>query len=190
LYDTFQDLVGSKKARRIVVDKYIKPMPGNRILDIGCGTGSILSFLPRDIEYVGFDPLQSCIDFCHNAGYGRGEFYCDSIESTKRNYNNEFDIVIATGVIHHLNDEAALKLFEFSYDALKPGGRLVTIDGAYYDGQSTLARWVVSRDRGQFIRTPEKYLELSKSKFTTIEEELLTNFLRIPYTHYIMTCIK
>ena len=33
----------------------LRPFPGARLLDAGCGTGSLLDNLPPDVHYVGFD---------------------------------------------------------------------------------------------------------------------------------------
>ncbi len=37
--------------------------------------------------------------------------------------------------------------------ALRPGGRLVTADGCYLDGQSRIARLLLKMDRGRHVRT-------------------------------------
>jgi len=55
IYDLFQNLVGGVAIRRRFVRDYLGPFPGARILDIGCGTGNMLPFLPGDCGYLGFD---------------------------------------------------------------------------------------------------------------------------------------
>src|SRR4029077_4323462 len=55
VYERFQRLLGSDAARRRFVLDFLRPCPGARILDIGCGTGAILDHLPPNVDYVGYD---------------------------------------------------------------------------------------------------------------------------------------
>jgi cyclopropane fatty-acyl-phospholipid synthase-like methyltransferase len=52
-----------------------------------------------------------------------------------------FDRVTALGVVHHLDDTEANKLFSIAHKALKHGGKLITMDGVLIDGQSETARF-------------------------------------------------
>jgi SAM-dependent methyltransferase len=60
-------------------------------------------------------------------------------------------VVPALGIAHHLEDAEAQRLFQIAYDALKPGGKLITFDGVWTDGQSPAARWLLARDRGLYV---------------------------------------
>src|SRR5258708_13235217 len=58
LYDLMTKLMGADRARRRLLDQ-AQIRPGHRILDIGCGTGSLLIQLKRlypGPDVVGFDP--------------------------------------------------------------------------------------------------------------------------------------
>jgi SAM-dependent methyltransferase len=101
-----------------------------------------------------------------------------------------FDIVLATGVLHHLDDEEARELFRTAREALRPGGRLVTLDGCYVDGQSRMARYLLSRDRGKFVRAPEAYVRLARSQFEDVQASVRDDLLRIPYTHVALVCVN
>ena len=98
--------------------------------------------------------------------------------------------MLATGVVHHLDDERAIRLFELACHALKPDGRLITYDGSFVEGQTRLARFVVSRDRGRFVRTRHAYLALASEYFERVESAVRHDLLRIPYTHLILQCSK
>ena len=50
-YSLFQDLVGAKRARKQFADQHIHAQRGDRVLDIGCGTGEILAVLPEVSGY-------------------------------------------------------------------------------------------------------------------------------------------
>ena len=89
-----------------------------------------------------------------------------------------------------MDDEEAKKCFQISKASLKYGGRLVTIDPVYLNNQSLIARFIISRDRGQNVRTPDQYLKIVKTVFSNIEYQIIHDMLRIPYTHFIMTCYK
>jgi len=39
---------------RIYISEYVRPVPGEKVLDIGCGPGDILENLPA-VDYLGFD---------------------------------------------------------------------------------------------------------------------------------------
>jgi SAM-dependent methyltransferase len=99
-----------------------------------------------------------------------------------------FDIVLATGVLHHLDDEEAVELFELAARCLKPGKRLVTLDGCYVQGQSAMARIILSRDRGRFVRNEEAYSQLAASAFRTVNRTVYNHLLRIPSSIIIMEC--
>ena len=60
-YQLFFNVIGAPERSRILVRDYIRPRPGDRILEIGCGPGTIVPYLP-DSEYVGFDLSEEYIE--------------------------------------------------------------------------------------------------------------------------------
>jgi SAM-dependent methyltransferase len=138
----------------VLVHRYIRPEEGDKILDIGCGPADILSHLPQ-VEYVGLDMNSAYIDFARKRFGNKGRFIAQRVSQGLISdiSPSGFDTVLAKGVLHHLNDNEAVQLFELAGFALKPAGRLITFDGCYVKGQSWLTRLILSRDRGPYVRT-------------------------------------
>jgi len=99
----------------------------------------------------------------------------------------QFDVVIAIGVLHHLDDGEARTLFSGAAKVMKPGGRLVTLDGTFEACQSPVARLLLKMDRGNFVRKTEDYILLAREHFLEVEPVVVHDLLSIPYTHLIMT---
>jgi 2-polyprenyl-3-methyl-5-hydroxy-6-metoxy-1,4-benzoquinol methylase len=57
IYELVQRLLGADQAWRRFVQEFVCPNAGARILDVGCGPGTLLEFLPVGLncDYVGFD---------------------------------------------------------------------------------------------------------------------------------------
>jgi hypothetical protein len=96
--------------------------------------------------------------------------------------------VIAIGVLHHLNDADATRLLTLGRSALRPGGRLVTMDPCYTAHQSRIAQFVISHDRGRNVRDDERYGHLANRVFPRVETHVRGDLSRIPYTHLVMEC--
>jgi cyclopropane fatty-acyl-phospholipid synthase-like methyltransferase len=188
IYNLFSKIVGGN-ARAIYVEKYIRPSEGDKILDIGCGTADILSFLPS-VEYVGLDMNQAYINYAKNRFGEMGVFLTKKLDKGVINEPSlsDFDKVLATGVLHHLDDNEATELFELAKLALVPRGRLITLDGCYIKGQSRLASFILSKDRGKYVRTQDQYFDLASRLFKEIRVSICHDLMRIPYTHIIMEC--
>lgn len=169
------------------INKYVRPAAGDRVLDIGCGPGDFLGHLPA-VEYHGLDLSPEYVAAAKARWGAKGDFRCESVADTAVREPASYDIAVANGVLHHLTDAEARALFAVARAALKPGGRLVTIDGCFAPDQSRLARWVVSRDRGQFVRTEPAYLALAREFFPAVQSHLYHKLIRIPYTHLVMVC--
>ncbi len=187
-YRLFQRLVGGESARRTYLTEHAKPAPGDKLLDIGCGPADILELLPH-VNYTGLDLSPEYILAAKQRFGSRGRFYCGDVGvAAMEGEQGSFDLVMSVGVIHHLNDAQASKLFELARRVLRPGGRLVTYDGCYVPRQSRIARWMLAHDRGRFVRTQEEYLRLASAHFSKVESRIRHDLLRIPYTHLIMRC--
>jgi len=190
VYNFAQRMVGAEKARHRLVHDFFPPMQGLRMLDIGCGTAEILDHLPENMDYSGFDASDEYIAKA-TARFGhRASFRAELVRQATLDDLAPFDIILAFGLLHHLDNAEATTLFQLAYDALKPGGKLITIDPVYSNQQSALARWIISKDRGQNIRQSHEYLALVESPFDRIESTIRHDMLYIPYSHIILECQK
>lgn len=191
VYASFAGLVtGNGRFRDIYVQKHIRPKSGDKILDLGCGPGSILDVLPENCTYTGFDISRSYIDAARKHYGNRASFFVSGVEESLVGALPDHDLAIATGVLHHLPDDLAQLLLRIAWSNLKPGGRLVTSDGCFSENQPHLNRWVVSMDRGEFVRPAPRYRELAAAYFDEVELTVYHDLLRIPYSHAIMECTQ
>src|SRR5262249_50975330 len=158
VYDALQGLLLRSGSRERYVREFVRPSPGCRILDIGCGPAGILAHLPSDIgRYTGFDMNPGYIEAASRRWGARGEVHCRKVEAATLPEPGVYDIVLANGIVHHLDDAEAGQLFDLARAALRPGGRLLTYDNVYIDSQHWFARWLIGRDRGQAVRTRPQY---------------------------------
>lgn len=186
IYSAFQYIMGGRSARDSFVHDHIRPETGMKVLDVGCGPAGILEYLPS-VEYWGFDVSGAYIESARTQYGTRGQFFCQLLKHDDLAKLPSFDLVLALGLIHHLDDEAALNLFRLAHDALRPGGRFVTIDPCLAHGQNPLARLIIRSDRGQNVRTRDGYAALAESVFSEAVIEV-RHRAWIPYTHCMMEC--
>jgi SAM-dependent methyltransferase len=187
-YQMWGSVVGSDGYRKTLAKEHIRARPSDRILDVGCGPGSMVPYLPRS-EYVGFDANPDYIQQAQRR-FPEAHFTCDRVNEYSLPQSEYFDIVIALGILHHLDDQEAVQLFRMARRTLKPQGRLITLDGVWVAGQSRFARFLLSRDRGRFVRRAEQYVALASTSFSTVNSTVRHDMLRIPYSHLILECSR
>jgi len=190
IYEAVQDLLVRPGTRARHVGEFVRPFPGCRILDIGCGTAAFLAHLPADARYVGYDMNPGYIAAARRRWGARGEFICSKVDEVSLPEADGYNIVLANGILHHLADGEAAQLFALAHRALVPGGRLVTYDNVYIDRQPWLARWLIARDRGRAVRTRAGYEALAFTAFTGVRSTVLHDTLRLPYTILVMECSR
>ena len=187
VYSTFQNLVGARATRQCLVDNVLKIRPGDRVLDVGCGPADILEFLP-EVNYLGIDYSADYIDAARRRFGDRGRFLAVDVGSLKDQGEGDFDVVMALGVLHHLDDASAAGLMRDVRASLKPGGRFLCIDPLIEYPQNPIARLLARLDRGQFVRTLDGYSALARSAFDEFLVEPRRDLLRVPYSHAITRC--
>lgn len=185
VYEWIQTLLGAQRGRSAFVSEHLKPVPGESVLDIGCGPATLLGYLP-EVRYLGFDPSKRYIESARAVFGDRGEFVIGTIGEIDLVERGPYDLVVAQGVLHHVDDETAAALFDLSHRALAPSGRLVTIDPCFSERQSRLARTVIKRDRGRHVRSTDEYEALARAVFDDVHVQERHDLLRIPYTHAIV----
>jgi len=185
-YRTFIRAIGGGY-RDVYLREYVRPLPSQRILDLGCGTGEVLAHLPA-VDYVGIDVDERYIRAARSRFGARGDFRCQSASEVVIDEPGSYDIVMANGLLHHLDDVQAGQLLSVARQALKPDGRLTTFDGCFVPGQARLARWLLRLDRGRHVRTRAAYVALAGAVFGNVQSHVRHDLLRVAYTHHIMVC--
>jgi len=102
--------------------------PGQRVLDVGCGTGALLKAMTRvqpDARLTGVDPTQEMLSLARQGLPGRVTLKRGRAESLPFE-NESFDTVVSCNMFHYLRDpERALAE---TRRVLKLGGNLVITD--------------------------------------------------------------
>jgi SAM-dependent methyltransferase len=188
-YRLFQGLLGGHATRAAFVRDQIRPFAGANILDVGCGPADVLDYLPATVNYWGFDISRRYIAKACDRHGDRGRFFAKEFEPSDLVTMPPMDVAIATGLFHHLDDATATSLLATIRDALKPGGRLVTLDGVFEPGQNPVARWLIARDRGQHVRTRAEYEALYARVFAS-PRMIIQHRTWLPYTYCLAECIR
>ena len=124
-------LAGLEHARRFnlwVGDK-LRPLVGDRVLEIGAGIGTLTNqFIPRDL-YVSSDINPNYLHYLRSYSFGKPYLRVMEIDADNPEHfaglENKFDTVLAVNVLEHLgNQERALQNIR---SALEPGGRVIIL---------------------------------------------------------------
>jgi len=188
VYSAFQSIMGAHRARQSFVTNCVRPFPGMKVLDVGCGPADILGYL-ADVDYWGYDISEAYILQAKTRFGGRGRFACKQLQLDDLAVLPKFDVVLALGLLHHLDDSVAVGVLQMAHEALQQGGRLLTIDPCLDPSQNLVARVLVRNDRGQNVRNKEEYQALACKMFSSPRVEV-RHQVWIPYTHCFMECQK
>jgi len=103
----------------------LAPVPGQRILDLGCGDGVLTSQLVASgATVVGIDRSPAMIDAARARGLDARVG-----DATTLTFDAEFDGVLSNAVLHWIPDADAV--LQGVHRALKPGGRFVAELGGH-----------------------------------------------------------
>jgi SAM-dependent methyltransferase len=190
LYKFSQKAFGKYRLYRKITKDYINAKDGDLILDIGCGTADIVKFLPKGIQYVGFDVNAKYIIYARNKYKDKAKLYNMRVSETNASEFGKFDFIISIGVIHHLSDSEAIDLFQLGYNLLKPGGVIITLDPAFCDADNSIAKFVTRMDRGKNVRIPEQYKSIANRVFQNAEIIIRNDLIFVPQSNCILLCKK
>jgi SAM-dependent methyltransferase len=144
----------------------------------------MLELLPPDVTYVGVDLDPGYVERARTRFRRRGTFVCADITSYEPSAT--FDVVIAYGVLHHLDDEGTRAACGVASRALRAGGRVLFAEPCRTEEQGWLEKAIMNRDRGRYIRTTARYVELMNERFPATSTDVVTVGYRIPYTLVIL----
>jgi SAM-dependent methyltransferase len=187
LYRVFQTAVGGKEPKiyqiikKICQDFYNNKGYKPRLLDLGCGEGKLCESVYEYSDYLGVDYSEEYLSHARKVYKDKGSFITYNLSSSDdcAEISKNADFIVAIGLLHHLASEDILKIKENIFES-NPNAILLTIDPVLLEKQGRIARFLVSKDRGSFVRYFTKYQEL----FTDYKCHL-DNFCRIPYNHIL-----
>jgi ubiquinone/menaquinone biosynthesis C-methylase UbiE len=153
LYDPVVKLLGGDRARRALID-HADLRAGHRVLDVGCGTGTLvvlIKTLHPDAEVAGLDPDPKALFRARRKAYGaKVAVQLDRGFSDELPYADaSFDRVFSSFMLHHLEPVEKDKTVREVRRVLKPGGlfHLLDFGGPGPSSEGFLARWFHAHHR-------------------------------------------
>jgi ubiquinone/menaquinone biosynthesis C-methylase UbiE len=156
---------GKRKIAEEVIAKYVSLAPPNRILDVGCGTGGMLTLLRKYGLAIGLD----ISDFGLHLAARRGpDPLLQGSALTLPFADDSFDLVTGFDVLYHEQvDDDLVALREF-HRVCRPGGSLILTDsalnilrGQHDQAYHAMRRYTVSEIRSKVTEAGFRPLKVS-----------------------------
>ncbi|HET9810844.1 MAG TPA: methyltransferase domain-containing protein [Sphingomicrobium sp.] len=137
----------------------LDPRTGERILDVGCGDGTLsLKIVDRGAEVVGVDNSAEMVEAARAAG-----IYAELLDAADMDFQQDFDAAFSNAALHWMLDKE--RVASAIFDALRLGGRFAGEMG----GEGNLARLREALDEELVIRGYAPPVE-SANWYATAEE--------------------
>lgn len=166
-----------------LITQYFLPMSaGDRVLDIGCGSGEFSSLFPPH-QYVGIDVDKE------NLAYARKRFAGEFLhaDATRLPFPDaSFSHVLIMGMLHHLNDADAAAALGEAARVVKPKGLILIMEDTV--SARPLTRVLHRIDQGAFIRTYEEWKTLIGAHFKIEEDFTFYNSICF-YSAFFLTIL-
>jgi len=153
-----------------------------RVLDIGAGTGLFSQFIYQqrpDLHFTLVDISGDMLRVARERFAGLENFEFIELDFSATAIPQQYDVIISSLAIHHLEDEQKEKLYQSVYQALNPGGVFINADqvegrspffDAYYKSHWKETITNSGLDKEAIDRAMER---IKLDKFAKLEAQLL-----------------
>ncbi|NUW39490.1 class I SAM-dependent methyltransferase [Nonomuraea rhodomycinica] len=154
-YEVFASIgfLGGRRAAFTRLAAAARPRAGDRVLDVGCGTGYLSRVLAPVVtpsgHVTGLDPSPAMIEYATR----RAPANCTYVVGAGQDLpfpDGSFDLVVSSLAVHHMPVEARPGAVREMFRVLRPGGRLLIAE--FRPPAGHLARHLVGALSGPAMR--------------------------------------
>jgi SAM-dependent methyltransferase len=149
------------------LERRLAVLPVRRVLDVGCGPGTNASRF-GDAEYVGVDLNEDYLRIARSKYVGR--FVKADLGSSDLPPIGTFDTILINSVLHHLSDEAAVRILRQLQHLLTADGRVHVLE-LVMPARPSLAALMARLDRGRYARSLDVWRAMFTDHFEAVEFE-------------------
>jgi len=127
-YDSFAKLVNPLRRRLL---QQAKIQPGQRVLDLGCGTGLLTMIIKQSIpnaQVTGLDGDEKVLNIARVKSRGVDIQWDRALAFDMPYADNSFDVVLSSFVTHHLTSVEKVRAFREVHRVLRPNGGFHIVD--------------------------------------------------------------
>src|SRR5262245_20478656 len=150
LYDPFVKLLGGDCIRRQLIDQATL-QPGQRALDIGCGTGTLAVMMKQlhpEVDVVGLDPDPKALARARRKAKALAVRFDQGFADALPYAEASFERVFSSFMLHHLAEDEKARTLREVRRVLRPGGSLHLVDFGDSESRGGLfALWAHSSHR-------------------------------------------
>jgi len=183
-YRTHMKLLGGRSIKAAILRRHLNVAPQSNLLDVGCGPAPDRDLL-GPVRWTGVDMEEHYVEYVRRHLRANDRVILGDVSTIRTLLGETFEVVLLSGVLHHLDDDKASQLLSDCLDVLSDNGYILTIDPVRIPGKSRLERFLINMDRGEYIRSEKGYYDLVPSKFGSFESHVYPDLGWLPQTQHV-----